>query len=583
MIESLHLRNYKGFSDFRVNFADTTVLVGPNNAGKSTCIEALRGLAAMIAHARRLKPDRAYCVDRDSQVRGYRFSPGELPIEQENLRHEFIAEETRLEARLRGGLGVTAVWPAEGEEESSFFYLTAHDRPQPRSPGEVRPLFHSMGVVPQLAPIERTEEPLSKEYLLKTVSSRLASRHFRNHLWEMKQRVSVDGRTGFEEFCEFAAPWLPEMQLVDVSTHPGLRGGELDVFYREGQTRKELVWAGDGVQVFLQIIWHVHRLAKFRTVILDEPDIYLHADLQRQVMRLLDTCEAQVIVATHSPEIVTEATPTSVVWLDRSRRRAVRSPEGKALEDLSRSIGTHFNLRLARVLRTKVAVFVEGDDPKLLRNLAGTIGAQSFVTEGQLTVVPLEGSTNRSRVTGFKWLVENLLESAIIGWIILDRDYRSDEETQALFVELEGAGLRPHIWTRHEIENYVLDPHAIARRSGAPLAWIDNALSELRIGMKDEVLPDFLATRQAEAGKGGRAVKTIVADCLKALNEAWADPRSREIMCPGKELLSHLNQRLQDGGFKSVTALGLSRELRQDEIDDEVKQLLLRVDRECRR
>jgi hypothetical protein len=395
----------------------------------------------------------------------------------------------------------------------------------------------------------------------------------------MKQESTGAGRTAFDEFCEFAGQWLPEVELVDVAMRTAIRGPEIDVFYREGRSRKELVWAGDGVQIFLQLLWHVHRLAAFPTIVLDEPDVYLHADLQRRLIRLLETFEAQIILATHSAEIVTEAPPASVIWLDRSRKRAVASPTGKALEDLSSAIGSHFNLRLARLLRSKVAVFVEGQDARLLRHFARSVGATAFVSEGLLTVVPLDGSTNRARLDGFKWVVENLLEKAIEGWVLLDRDFRSDDEALLLAGELEAAGLNPHIWQRHEIENYVLVPTAIARRSGAPIASVTEMLDIATLDMKDEVLPEFVASRQREAGNKGKAPTTVMTRCLSTLGTEWPDPAFRLAFCPGKEVLSHLNDALQASGFKAVTALGLAGEIRSSEIDDELRAVLTRIHR----
>src|SRR5688500_8020666 len=42
MIKRLILTNFKGFEQFTVGFGSETFLVGPNNAGKSTIIAALR-------------------------------------------------------------------------------------------------------------------------------------------------------------------------------------------------------------------------------------------------------------------------------------------------------------------------------------------------------------------------------------------------------------------------------------------------------------------------------------------------------------------------------------------------------------
>ena len=53
---------------------------------------------------------------------------------------------------------------------------------------------------------------------------------------------------------------------------------------RGDRTPKELFWVGDGMQIFVQILTHLWRLRSADVVILDEPDLYLHADLQRRLV-----------------------------------------------------------------------------------------------------------------------------------------------------------------------------------------------------------------------------------------------------------------------------------------------------------
>ncbi|MEO1333139.1 MAG: AAA family ATPase [Myxococcota bacterium] len=47
MLTELHLRNYRCFREHKLSFKDLTIVVGGNNAGKSTVVEALR-LVAMV-------------------------------------------------------------------------------------------------------------------------------------------------------------------------------------------------------------------------------------------------------------------------------------------------------------------------------------------------------------------------------------------------------------------------------------------------------------------------------------------------------------------------------------------------------
>jgi AAA15 family ATPase/GTPase len=48
MLRQLHLSNFKCFNNHTVAFEKVTVLVGKNNAGKSTIVEALHLVAAAV-------------------------------------------------------------------------------------------------------------------------------------------------------------------------------------------------------------------------------------------------------------------------------------------------------------------------------------------------------------------------------------------------------------------------------------------------------------------------------------------------------------------------------------------------------
>src|SRR5665809_74762 len=102
----------------------------------------------------------------------------------------------------------------------------------------------------------------------------------------------------------------------------------------------------------------------------------------------------------HSAEIVVEAEPSSIVWVDKSRRRAVTAPESDLLAELAGAIGSQFNLRAARALKTDLALFVEGNDNVILKNIARTIGANGVANEKRIAVAPLGGVTNWHKLEG---------------------------------------------------------------------------------------------------------------------------------------------------------------------------------------
>jgi predicted ATPase len=56
-VVSVRFRNYKALEDFQIRLKDTNILVGPNNAGKSTIVGAFRALAVALRRINGRKPD----------------------------------------------------------------------------------------------------------------------------------------------------------------------------------------------------------------------------------------------------------------------------------------------------------------------------------------------------------------------------------------------------------------------------------------------------------------------------------------------------------------------------------------------
>lgn len=487
MIERLDLQSFKAFSKFTATFGEQAFLVGPNSAGKSTVIAALRTAGQMLRHAQRRQVDYDG-TDGDRVVPAYSFSSGQFQLVDENLRHEFRNVETRLSVKYRGGGQLTAIWPPRSDEDDdddeheheNFFYLRTGDRVLVRRSVQARSSFPSVTVLPLLSPVDHEEKVLEDTYVRDTRNTRLASRHFRNLLRLMSERRIADSETTeLEDFLAWAEHWTPDFSIGDISIRYGDQGRVLDVFCRESGSRtdKELFWAGDGIQVWAELLVYLYMARAADTIVLDEPDLYLHADLQRRLVRLLESLDCQTIAASHSAEVLVEASPRAVIWISKDRRRAVRAPTDAVLSDLSAAIGSQFNLRLARALRSKAVLFVEGQDSRILRNFALTLGAEELIKETNLITIPLGGYTNWEHVEPFQWLTESLLEGSVKVLVVLDRDYRSDIQVGDVVTRLAAIGVACHVWKRKELESYVLEPATIARIAGATRSDVESQLT----------------------------------------------------------------------------------------------------------
>ena len=572
MITRLDLINFKGFDRFTIQFRGDAYLAGPNNAGKSTVIAALRACAYMLRTAQRRRPTDVI-QDGDTEYLGFYFNSASVALVEENLRHEFRDLESRIAVQFGRRKRLVAVWPTE-PDESPFYYLVS-DGVSVHSAREAQETFPEVGIVPILAPIDQQEIQLTPKYVRENLDGRLASRHFRNQLWLLREEP---GHTDLQSYFAFVTEWSTDLSLVELTTHIGERDVELDLYYRElgGRTEKETFWAGDGIQIWLQILLHVFRLRTADVVILDEPDVFLHPDLQRRTVRLLDALNAQTISATHSAEVLAEAPLDAVVWVDRTRRRAVRAPDAGTLFQLSAKLGSQFNIRLARALRSKVVLFVEGKDMRLIRHIAETIGAQHVAHELELTVVPIEGFDNWDRVEPFKWLVDDLLEHSIKVFVVLDRDYRTDTACTSVKRRSAYAGVTGLVWKRKELESYFIEPLLLARLSDTTVEWIEDALESITAELESYVFALFTTERQKATPRDHHV--QAVRDAKRDFDALWADRGGRLHICPPKEVLSRLNEALQADGKKALSFPAIARSMRLDEVPAELAGVLERVE-----
>jgi len=568
MISRLTLERFKAFEGFTVPFSESAVIVGPNNAGKSTIITALKSAGLMLESASRVRASEPRIWRRD-RVSGHPFSADRFNLEDENVRHEFRNLEATFEVTFSKAWTLRAVWPKD-DPENPYFFLRTRDGVVIESPVTVRAQLPSVGVVPSLTPLEQRERLLDDRYVRQSTGGRLSSRHFRNQL----RLAATDNRPLLEGFYDYVTEWLPEISLEWPETHHELSESRVDVYYREGRGPKELAWAGDGLQVYLQILWHLYLLASKDTIILDEPEVYLHPDLQRRLVRALEASPKQFILATHSPEIVAEVAQESLIWIDKTAKRAKRATDASALLTMSTGIGSAFNLGLARVLRTKLALFVEGDDMRIIRNLAGAVRASAIHKEDHVAVVPLGGVTRLQALEGFAWLASEFLGETVRGFVLLDRDYRSLDECKRWAEQVAQWGMGVHVWKRHEIENYLVAPSAIARLTGASVETVEAYLDQACDGLRDAVLAGLTNQRAHELKSKGIAVSTIVGTCQEEIRAVWSNRAARLALCPGKETLAALNRQLQSNGRKAVSPRSISAALQESEVPLEMQRVL---------
>jgi predicted ATPase len=204
--------------------------------------------------------------------------------------------------------------------------------------------------------VEHREEVLSRAHVEIHTGTRLTSRHFRNLLNYAVVEYDSDDDEVVEQMLDFLYAATPEITDIEIEKTYAPGHAELDVYVTEAISagKRELYWMGDGLQVWLQLLFHLWRHRNDDVLVLDEPDVFLHPDLQRRLVTLLEERTCQVVVATHAPEILAEASRNAVTWVDRSRRASKKVRETADFDQLNSSLGSSFNLALARALTKEI-------------------------------------------------------------------------------------------------------------------------------------------------------------------------------------------------------------------------------------
>ena len=90
MLTKLRLQNFKCFNDHELSFRPTTIIVGKNNAGKSTIVEALRLVSIIVNRYQSLNySDVPNWLDIPRRSRGVSPSIKGMEFNFENVFHRY--------------------------------------------------------------------------------------------------------------------------------------------------------------------------------------------------------------------------------------------------------------------------------------------------------------------------------------------------------------------------------------------------------------------------------------------------------------------------------------------------------------
>lgn len=460
MLIKLAIRNFKLFENVEIDLGERVVFVGPNNAGKSS---ALQALALWDVGTKRWLEKRGdgLVLEKRTGVTINRLDLIAVPVPAANLlwRDLRVRKGSRVGGKTRTqnvlieiiveGVDQGKTWKCGLEfdyaNEESFYC-----RPQRTEDGQrLEVPSHLAGLrltyLPPMSGLSSREDRLE----LGTINVRLGEGRtaevLRNLCWQVLQ--SENGQTKWQRIVEriealFGAT-LNEPRYVK-------ERGEILMDYRtrEGVTL-DLSASGRGQQQTLLLLAHM-ALNPGAVLLLDEPDAHLEILRQRQIYQVLTEHAAetgsQIIATSHSEVILNEAADRDMVIAFVGQPHRIDDRGSQVLKAL-RDIGfEHYYLSE----ETGWVLYLEGaTDLAMLRAFA----------------IALNHPAQKLLERPFVHYVANQPRKAQEHFYAL-REAKPDLVGIAIYDRLETSlPADPHLvqrmWTRCELENYLCQPKTL--------------------------------------------------------------------------------------------------------------------------
>ena len=379
-------------------------------------------------------------------------------------------------------------------------------------------------------------------------------------------------------------------ELMDV------RSRQIAMFCKDKRIDREIYWAGFGFQIWLQILTHILNAKDSTTIVIDEPDIYLHPDLQHKLFNYLKSLNKQIILATHAVEIINEADHDEIIFVNKDKNTAIHINDIKGLQDVLMNIGSAQNIQLSRLAKDKRIIFFEGDDFKIIRKIARKLKLLNLATAIDVIIIPIEGISQWRKIEDAAWTFEKILETDINISAVFDRDYHCEEAIDEFRNNLLKTIDNCYILDKKEIENYLLDIEALINSINEKLIlkkhpdanntqiltrYITRLINRIAKEYKSYISGQLIAQSTKYYAKSKYDTSTIVQQSIDFLNDNWSDMNFKLSMLPGKQTLSRINEKLQSDYKISLTYSIIIKHLNTDNLPTKFIGFLKELDEFC--
>lgn len=495
MINKLTIRNFKRIQQEEFSFNQFELLVGANNSGKSTVLQAMAIWQYCVEIFRQSKRTGG----RGLQVVLPNFTALPLPefvlLWNNKTERQYTAKEGAPQLKEQKYIYIEIVvhWTDKDNNPMSFGVQLRYQSPQAIYAApidgwakfneiEKDESFPSIVYVPPFSGIDPHEQWLDDGNVRQHVGKSQPGSVIRNLLYRVIDRedekgelIPIKENEEWEEIQNKIKEWfgleiLPPKYEKKIST-------EIKVDYKANGKTYDIIAGGSGFHQILILLAFYYGYDKTTTILFDEPDAHLHANLQRNLLSYFrNKTEKQFIMATHSPEFIGNMDIHNVISMLSGIPKRIDSGEKviRALSDVD-------NSDIVRTQDSPYILYLEGeDDNRILSSWASVLG-MSNVYEKYYPYI-LNGTSK-----------ENMKDKADAHFNAMRQINSSIKRVQLLDYDADGVyhpdANNPCIkeWKRKNIDNYLLVDQAwkraVAKQLNEP---IDSVFLSPYYGVIDE-------------------------------------------------------------------------------------------------
>ena len=475
MITRLTLHNFKSIDKQIYDFTQFDLLVGRNNSGKSTVLQALAIWQFCVDEFHRSKRSGSKGI----QVVLPNFTA--LPVPEFNLlwkdrtdRHWPMKNDKKQQEYIL--IEITVDWRGCDDKTYSFgvelryhsaqtIYAIPKGGWEPFRKLEEQEVLPRIAYVPPFSGLEPTEERRDDAPIRRQVGKAQPGSVLRNLLLWVCPPSSKDENGRSVKSKQLPAQWIELKEVIDrwfsvKLLEPRYEVGvstQITAEYRQGEKNYDIIAGGSGFHQALTLLAFLYGYHP-TTILLDEPDAHLHVNLQREILdyfkKMSYEKKTQFLIATHAEEFARGVDARQIVSLLSQNPTRIESTP-----DVLRAMAEVSNEDITRLMTSPYILYVEGEsDERILRAWVRQCGADAHAAIDKVCFRSMKGGGKKNmkdradeHFDALKQIIPNISRLMLF-------DY---DDSDAFHPSTDNPALAE--WKRKNIENYLLVPDAWKR------------------------------------------------------------------------------------------------------------------------